>query len=248
MIKNSYLQFLLKDLLETPGLEGLSLKHVNGKTMNFGKKFDENSDCEVLPLFFDYQSIGTLAWIGSATEDLANLTNLKDETYQQIQLSLAPVLKLFELSEHEKGLEYYESVWEWVKKAHNLAPSLCDWTGIYFHESFLFSDLGTSPNLIVGPYAGEGTEHMKIPIDKGLCGLAFRERRVINMADVHADPRHIACSLKTRSELILPLYDQNGTMVAELDIDSHTPGAFTVELEEIFTNFAKTFVLPASSF
>ena len=240
MIKNSYLQFIFKDLLATPDLEGLSLRHVNGKTLSFGKKFDEDSDCEVLPLFFDYQSIGTLAWVGK--------TNLKDESYQQIQLTLAPVVKLFELSEYEKGLEYYESVWEWVKKAQNLAPSICDWTGIYFHESFLFSGLGTSPNLIVGPYAGEGTEHMKIPIDKGLCGLAFRERRVINMADVHADPRHIACSLKTRSELILPLFDQSGTMVAELDIDSHTPGAFTIELEEIFTSFAKTFVLPASSF
>jgi GAF domain-containing protein len=242
MIKNSYLQHLLKPLLDFPELTGLTLKHVNGKTLSFGEKIEEDSDCEVLPLFFDYQSIGTMAWVGCPAE------SLPDDCYQQIQLSLAPVLKLFELPQFEKGLEYYESVWEWVKSAKNLAPRLCDWTGIYFHESFLFSKLAMSPNLIVGPYAGEGTEHMRIPIDKGLCGLAFRERRVVNMADVHADPRHIACSLKTRSELILPLFDHNGVMVAELDIDSHTPGAFTLELEEVFTRFAKTFVLPKSSF
>lgn len=245
MIKNSYLQFILKEILLLPGSVGLTLKHVNGKSMSWGQSIPDDSDCEVLPLFFDYQSIGTLAWINSS--EGASL-GVKDDSFQQIQLSLAPVVKLFELPNHEQGLEYYQAVWEWVQKAQSLAPDLCDWTGIYFHESFLFTGLGSSPNLIVGPYAGEGTEHMKIPIDKGLCGLAFRERRVINMVDVHADPRHIACSLKTRSELILPLFDKQGVMIGELDIDSHTPGAFTIELEEVFTSFAKTFVLPTSSF
>ncbi len=73
--------------------------------------------------------------------------------------------------------------------------------------------------------------------------MALREERVVNVPDVRENGEHIACSLKTRSELVLPLKDPNGQMVAELDIDSNTLRAFSPELEARFRAYAETFRL-----
>jgi putative methionine-R-sulfoxide reductase with GAF domain len=164
------------------------------------------------------------------------------ETARDFALLSAPVLYPLTLEDALacKLLQYFDNSLDWIDGARSIAPKLCDWIGIYFQASHLTPN-GEPQSLWVAPYRGEATEHMDIPVQSGLCGLAFRERRIVNMADVHADPRHIACSLKTRSELILPLYDRAGLMVAELDIDSWTAGAFTPEIEELFVDYAKSF-------
>jgi putative methionine-R-sulfoxide reductase with GAF domain len=139
-------------------------------------------------------------------------------------------------------LEWYESIFTWLVDARNLAPELCDWIGVYLHGPALGLNGDEVANqLFVGPYLGEVTEHYCIPVSEGMCGLAFRERRIVNLADVHSDPRHIACSLKTRSELIIPLFNAQGEMIAELDIDSHTSNAFTTIHEALFTEHAQCF-------
>ena len=93
-----------------------------------------------------------------------------------------------------------------------------DWTGFY---------RVTGPELLtVGPYQG-GHGCLSIPFSRGVCGAAARTRMVQLVADVDAFDGHIACSSTTRSELVLPVLDPQGALIAVFDIDSNRPGAFT---------------------
>ena len=136
---------------------------------------------------------------------------------------------------------YYAKVLEWIEEIKSQRPDVCDWIGIYFKESYI--DKLDSTDLVLGPYIGEETEHTRISIDKGFCGMALREERTINIADVTRDATHIACSLKTRSELVIPITDRNGLYVAELDIDCNKLNAFTPELEAFFKKAVHSFPL-----
>jgi len=75
-------------------------------------------------------------------------------------------------------------------------------------------------------YSGDKeTEHKVIPIDKGLCGMAVREKRIVNVYDVTNNPFYLQCFAETKSELVVPVY-KNGEIIGEIDIDSYTIGAF----------------------
>jgi GAF domain-containing protein len=136
---------------------------------------------------------------------------------------------------------YLAKVHQWVEETKRLSPEVCDWIGIYFKESYLTNT--SSTDLVIGPYIGEETEHIRISIDRGFCGMALREERTINISDVTTNETHIACSLKTRSELVIPIADKNGKFVAELDIDCNRLGAFSQEIEKIFQEAVKSFPL-----
>jgi GAF domain-containing protein len=92
-----------------------------------------------------------------------------------------------------------------------------DWVGIYL----LADDL----TLKLGPFRGEPSPHTVIPIDKGICGAAVREGRTIVVPDVNADPRFLACSLSTKSEIVVPI-KRKGKILGEIDIDSDALDAF----------------------
>ncbi|NBD31373.1 MAG: GAF domain-containing protein [Alphaproteobacteria bacterium] len=95
-----------------------------------------------------------------------------------------------------------------------------DWTGFY---------RVTEPGLLkIGPYQG-GHGCLQIPFDRGVCGAAARTGDVQLVPDVDAFPGHIACASSTRSELVLPVFDGTGAVIAVLDIDSDQPNAFTEE-------------------
>ncbi|MEJ6390217.1 GAF domain-containing protein [Gymnodinialimonas ulvae] len=95
-----------------------------------------------------------------------------------------------------------------------------DWTGFY---------RVTEPGLLkIGPYQG-GHGCLQIPFEKGVCGAAARTGEVQLVADVEAFPGHIACASSTRSEIVLPVHDGAGEIIAVLDIDSDQPAAFTEE-------------------
>lgn len=98
-----------------------------------------------------------------------------------------------------------------------------DWVGIYRNDSLL------SDTLTLSMYMGEPTEHIHIPISTGICGAAVREERVINVPHVKADPRFIACSVRTQSELVVPIRNSQGKVVAEIDIDSNKIDYFSEE-------------------
>ncbi|MCE8507139.1 GAF domain-containing protein [Ruegeria pomeroyi] len=94
-----------------------------------------------------------------------------------------------------------------------------NWTGFY---------RVTEPGVLkIGPYQG-GHGCLRIPFDKGVCGAAARTGEVQLVPDVDAFPGHIACASSTRSELVLPVFDGTGALIAVFDIDSDLPDAFTV--------------------
>ena len=93
-----------------------------------------------------------------------------------------------------------------------------DWTGFY---------RVTEPELLkIGPYQG-GHGCLQIPFSRGVCGAAARTGEAQLVADVDAFPGHIACASSTRSEIVLPVRDAKGEIIAVLDIDSDQPNAFT---------------------
>lgn len=92
-----------------------------------------------------------------------------------------------------------------------------DWVGFY---------RVTAPGLLkIGPYQG-GHGCLTIPFERGVCGAAAREARTRLVPDVEAFPGHIACAASTRSEIVVPVFDGAGRVVAVLDIDSDTPDNF----------------------
>ena len=94
-----------------------------------------------------------------------------------------------------------------------------DWTGFY---------RVTSPEMLkIGPYQG-GHGCLQIPFTRGVCGAAARLGETQLVSDVKAFADHIACASSTRSELVLPVWDRAGTLLAVLDIDSDQFDAFTV--------------------
>ena len=135
--------------------------------------------------------------------------------------------------------KYFAEVLKWLTQTKALAPEVCDWIGVYFKESYLHKI--DSTDLVIGPYIGEVTEHVRISIDRGFCGMALREERTVNVEDVTKDSIHIACSLKTRSELVIPIANKHGEFIAELDIDCNQLKAFDQTLEKIFQNATKSF-------
>ncbi len=93
-----------------------------------------------------------------------------------------------------------------------------DWTGFY---------RVTAPQMLkIGPYQG-GHGCLQIPFSRGVCGAAARTGAVQLVPDVEAFPGHIACASSTRSELVLPVFDKAGEVIAVFDIDSDQPDAFT---------------------
>ncbi len=95
-----------------------------------------------------------------------------------------------------------------------------DWTGFY---------RVTEPQVLkIGPYQG-GHGCLVIPFAHGVCGACARTEQAQLVADVEAFPGHIACASSTRSELVLPVWNGQGQLIAVLDIDSDQPNAFTQE-------------------
>jgi L-methionine (R)-S-oxide reductase len=80
--------------------------------------------------------------------------------------------------------------------------------------------------LELGPYVGAETPHQRIPLNQGICGAAASSGHTIVVDDVNSDPRYLACSLETKSEIVAPVI-ANGKVIGELDIDSHTAAAFS---------------------
>ena len=95
-----------------------------------------------------------------------------------------------------------------------------NWVGFYMLEK------GVEPKtLVLGPFVGAPTPHTRIPLNQGICGAAASSGETIVVNDVHSDPRYLACSLETKSEIVAPIFVR-GAVVGELDIDSHFPAAF----------------------
>ena len=95
------------------------------------------------------------------------------------------------------------------------------WVGIYLLDG---------NELVLGPFLGKPSPHTRIPLGLGICGAAATDEATIIVDDVHADPRYLACSTDTRSEIVVPIMrrrpDGTNEVLGEIDIDSDRPAAF----------------------
>lgn len=113
------------------------------------------------------------------------------------------------------------------------ADARFDWVGFY---------RVTAPETLkIGPYQG-GHGCLVIPFSRGVCGACARSRAPQLVADVNAFPDHIACSSSTLSELVLPVFEADGALIAVFDIDSDQADAFTeTDVQELSKILAHVF-------
>ena len=107
-----------------------------------------------------------------------------------------------------------------------------NWVGFYLLEPG-----AQPPMLVLGAFEGAMTPHTRIPLDQGICGAAASSGQTVVIDDVRKDPRYLACSLETKSEIVVPIFVR-GEVAGELDIDSHFPAAFTPEHQDLVKHCA----------
>jgi GAF domain-containing protein len=90
------------------------------------------------------------------------------------------------------------------------------WVGIYLLDG---------EELVLGPFLGKPSPHTRIPLGRGICGAAATGKATIVVDDVNTDPRYLACSIETKSEIVVPIM-QNDEVFGEIDIDSDRAAAF----------------------
>jgi L-methionine (R)-S-oxide reductase len=108
-----------------------------------------------------------------------------------------------------------------------------NWVGFYLLEPG-----AKPPMLVLGAFEGAMTPHTRIPLNQGICGAAASSGQTVVVDDVSKDPRYLACSLETKSEIVVPVF-VHGKVVGELDIDSHFAAAFTSEHQDLVQHCAK---------
>ncbi|GGB64571.1 GAF domain-containing protein [Henriciella pelagia] len=95
----------------------------------------------------------------------------------------------------------------------------------FFWTGFYVVDPRKADELVVGPYQGT-LGCLRIPFGKGVCGACAAQGKTIIVPDVHSFPGHIACDSRSNSEIVVPVFDTDGTLAAVLDVDSTEFDAF----------------------
>ena len=132
------------------------------------------------------------------------MSNKHTELVRQVNTAIEKLTTKDEI--HQKSVELID----------NFTPDF-NWTGFYILKNNI---------LEVGPYIGPETSHTKIELNNGICGAAASQKKSIIVDDVNEDPRFLACSITTRSEIVIPLMDGE-ICLGEIDIDSNRPNNFT---------------------
>ena len=138
--------------------------------------------------------------------------------------------------EHSEVYQRITSILEgeddWVTA---MATVVCEMHNAFDHYHWTGFYRTTSPGLLkIGPYQG-GHGCLHIPFDKGICGAAARTGETQDVPNVHVRPEHIACSSSTNSEIVVPIKNATGDVIAVLDLDSDDFAAFSkddIELAE----------------
>jgi len=144
----------------------------------------------------------------SKTGDLRLTPAQKEATYEELLAQLRSVI--------EGDDDLLAAMSSMVCLLHNALPYYY-WTGFYRRVA--------EAELLVGPYQGT-LGCLRIPFNRGVCGASAREQRTIIVPDVHAFPGHIACDSASASEIVVPVLDRTGELLAVLDVDSTIPDAF----------------------
>ena len=114
---------------------------------------------------------------------------------------------------------------------YHALPSL-NWVGFYFFDG---------RELVVGPFQGQPA-CVRIPLDKGVCGAAASTGQTQRVADVNAFAGHIACDSASRSEVVVPLLRDDGSLLGVFDIDSPEPDRFDADDQRGLEAIARAFM------
>lgn len=112
-----------------------------------------------------------------------------------------------------------------IARMATVASMLADAFPVYFWTGFYLVDPQRPQELVVGPYQGT-LGCLRIPFGRGVCGAAARTGQTQVVEDVEAFPGHIACDSRSRSEVVVPVRDASGALIAVLDVDAAVPAAF----------------------
>ena len=122
-----------------------------------------------------------------------------------------------------------------------VSSMLADAFPVFFWTGFYVVDPDREAELVVGPYQGT-LGCLRIPFGRGVCGAAARDRTTQVVEDVHAFPGHIACDSRSASEIVVPVFDAAGELIAVFDVDSEVRAAFDdVDREWLERILAATF-------
>lgn len=153
------------------------------------------------------------------------------------------------LRKHRDMTDPRTTVINLIEESQEPLPGLLDVLAGVLYECFphytgVYIYLLHGETLMLETYRGRPTQHTNIPIGAGICGRAARIRETVVVDDVSREPEYIACSLETRSEIVVPIL-RGDRVHGELDIDSDVPAAFTVRdrqfLEDVATRLAHRF-------
>lgn len=100
-----------------------------------------------------------------------------------------------------------------------------NWVGFYFNN-------GDKAELKLGPFSGAPTDHVIIPFGKGICGQVAVSNETFVVPDVNAQDNYLACSIETKSEIVVPIF-KDGKNIGQIDIDSHQTDPFTEKDEDL---------------
>ncbi|MGH7024536.1 MAG: GAF domain-containing protein [Caulobacteraceae bacterium] len=113
-----------------------------------------------------------------------------------------------------------------VARMATVAAMLADSFERFLWTGFYVVDRTVGDRLVVGPYQGT-LGCLRIDFGRGVCGTAAASRRTLIVPDVDAFPDHIACDSRAESEIVVPVFDAAGALIAVLDVDSAAPDAFS---------------------
>ncbi len=140
---------------------------------------------------------------------------------------LADLECVHELSRHEDAGGALQRICDYLKEKIDHY----DWVGFYLANP-------ADQLLLLGPFSGVPTEHMKIPYGRGICGQAADSTEAFVVPDVSGEPNYLSCNVATRAEIVVPVWHE-GEFVGELDIDSHTTDPFTSDDEALLSEVAE---------
>jgi L-methionine (R)-S-oxide reductase len=150
-------------------------------------------------------------------------------TRQERYEALLPGLKALLEGEHDL-----------VARMANTAAALHEALGVHWTGFYRVVD----GELVLGPFQGP-VACTRIPLGKGVCGTAWARNETIVVPDVNAFPGHIACSPLSRSEIVVPVRDAQGHVVAVLDLDSADPNDFGDVDQQALENLCAWLIPPA---
>jgi GAF domain-containing protein len=128
-----------------------------------------------------------------------------------------------------------------VARMATVSSMLADAFEDYFWTGFYVVDPARERELVVGPYQGT-LGCLRIAFGRGVCGTAAETGRTQIVEDVHAFPGHIACDGRSESEIVVPVFDGEGRLIAVFDVDATRKAAFdAVDAEALERLLGKVF-------